>query len=554
MKKVLVMLLAVCLVVALAACGGPPASTPDTPDTPDTQGDTPPVSAADTGGSIFRLTQTIMPKWDPAVGSDYASCVVLINAYDSLVFPTEEGSVEPWVAESWDISADGLTWDFKIREDIVFHSGNQLTANDVKYSMDRFLEIGEGFAFLFYEYIDSVEVIDEYNVRFHCHSAYGPLLNSLIRFYIVDQKLLEANYVAGGDYGDKGDFGKAYLLEHDAGSGPYIVDSVSTNISVGGTKSANYWLPLDPDTPEKFVVYASNDAVTVKTMMSRQELESTDTWQTAENVASMLAADDTLDIAYNYTGGGINLWMNNQRAPMDDPAMRECFGYLIDYATVCSAILPDSLQKNSIIPSNLLGFEQIFNFEFNLDKAKAALDRSKYAGQLDGMPIELIWNSESADREKVALMIQAAAQQIGINVTIVELPWATIVANSANMDMSPMMTLTSITPATSDSGSQFVSLLRTKQAGTWENMNWVNDSVLDGMIDSALVMVDVNARADAYKAIQQYCGERFTFVPIAETPERLVYQASYVELNPRIGLQGFSFYLPDVRVYPDQRK
>jgi peptide/nickel transport system substrate-binding protein len=542
MKKILALLLVVCLTFALVGCGGGGADTSTEP------------SSGDAEGSIFRVTQTIMPKWDPAVGSDYASCVVLINAFDSLVFPTEDGGVEPWVAESWDISEDGLTWDFKIREDIYFHSGNQLTAHDVAYSMERLLEIGEGFAFLFYEYIDSVEVIDDFNVRFNCKTAYGPLLNSLVRFYIVDKELLETKYAADGDYGDKGDYGKGYLLENDAGSGPYIVDSVSTNISVGGSKFKDYWAGFEENTPEKFIVYASNDGVTVKTMMSRQELESTDMWQTTENVASMLASDDTFKLAYNYTGGGINLWMNNQRPPMDDKHVREAFGYLIDYATVCEQILPDSLQKDSVIPSNLLGFIPVFDFEFNLDKAQAALAKSKYADTIGDMEIELVWNSESADREKVALMVQAAASQIDLNVKIVELPWSTIVANSADMEMSPMTTLTSITPVSSDAGSQFVSMLRTKKVGTWENMNWVNDPVLDELIDRSLTLVDIDERAAAYREIQEYCGENFTFVPIAETPERLVYQSSYVELEPRIGLQGFSFYLRDIKVYPERRR
>ena len=546
MKRLLLLLLVVCLTVPLAACGGGAGGDDATPvSEPDTES---------AGESIFRVTGPIMPKWDPAVGSDYASCVVLINAFDSLVFPTEDGGVEPWVAESWDISEDGLTWDFKIREDIYFHSGNQLTAHDVAYSMERLLEIGEGFAFLFYEYIDSVEVIDDFNVRFNCKTAYGPLLNSLVRFYIVDKELLETKYEASGDYGEKGDYGKGYLLEHDAGSGPYIVDSVSTNISVGGTKFKDYWAGFEENTPEKFIVYSSNDGVTVKTMMARQELESADMWQTTENITSMLASDDTFKLAYNYTGGGINLWMNNQRPPMDDKHVREAFGYLIDYATVCEQILPDSLRKDSVIPSNLLGFIPVFDYEFNLDKAQAALAKSEYADTIGDMEIELVWNSESADREKVALMVQAAASQIDLNVKIVELPWSTIVANSADMEMSPMTTLTSITPVSSDAGSQFVSMLRTKKVGTWENMNWVNDSVLDELIDRSLTLVDIDERAAAYREIQEYCGENFTFVPIAETPERLVYQSSYVELEPRIGLQGFSFYLRDIKVYPERRR
>jgi len=507
---------------------------------------------SDTEGSIFRVPQTIMPKWDPAVGSDYASCIILINAYDSLVFPMPDGSVKPWVAESWKVSDSGLTWDFKIREDIYFHSGNQLTAKDVAYSMERLLEIGEGFAFLFFEYIDSVEVIDDFNVRFNCKTAYGPLLNNLICFYIVDKELLESKY-GEGDYGEYGDYGRAFLLEHDAGSGPYIVDSVSTNISVGGSKFVDYWAGFEENVPEKFIVFASNDGVTVKTKMLRKELECTDMWQTTENIESMMERDKTLKLAYNYTGGGINLWMNNQRPPLDDKYVREAFGYLIDYKTVCEHILPDSIQKKSIIPSNLLGFVPIFNYEFNLEKAREALAKSKYSDTIKDMKIELIWNSESPDREKVALMIQASAHAIGLNVDIVELPWSTIVANAADVETSPMMALASITPRTADAADQFVSLLRSKEFGTWDNMNWVNDPVLDEMIDRSISIIDIDERAVAYGEIQKYCGERRIFVPIAETPERLVYQSSYVDLEPRIGLQGYSFYLRDIKVYPERR-
>jgi peptide/nickel transport system substrate-binding protein len=117
-----------------------------------------------------------------------------------------------------------------------------------------------------------------------------------------------------------------------------------------------------------------------------------------------------------------------------------------------------------------------------------------------------------------------------------------------------MTTIVSVTPVTADSGSQFVSQLRSKTAGTWENMNWVNDPALDALIDRAIETVDIEKRAAAYGEIQEYTAERFTFIPLTESPERIVYQASYVEMAPKIALQGFSFYLRDTKVYPDRMK
>ena len=547
MKRLIACILIICLVLSLAACAN---TVPASPGTTDPAATAEISSANIPTQSMFRFTQATMPKMDPHSGSDLASNTIYTNCYDPLVFPTATGSVEPWVAESWETSDDGLVWTFHIRSDIKFHSGNPLTANDVKYTMDRLCNIGEGYAYLFYKYIDSTEVIDEYTFKLNCNQEYGPLLSNLVRFYILDSELMKANTKSDGDYGENGDYGKAYLLEHDAGSGPYAVTKVETNISITGEKVKDYWAGTPAEAPETFIQFASNDSVTVKTKMLRKELEAADSYQTAENISSMMTADSSLKLAYNYTGGGSNLWFNNQKAPLDDPKVREAFGYILDYNTVNTIIAPDSVQKKSIVPSGLLGYAEVFDFTYDLDKAKSLIAESKYANTIGDYEIEFVWNSETADREKIALIVQAAAQQIGVRIKITELPWATIVANATNVDTSPQMTICQITPVTGDSGTQFVSMLQTKEVGTWENMNWVNDPVLDKMIVDSLAIVDQEQRAAAYSDIQKYCAEKTVFVPINETPERLVYQTSYVDLSPSIPISGYSFYLRNIAVHP----
>ena len=76
----------------------------------------------------------------------------------------DRGSVEPWIATEWSTSEDGLTWTFKIRDDVTFHSGNKLTAEDVAYTMNRMLTIGEGFAFLYTDTVESATAIDDTTV------------------------------------------------------------------------------------------------------------------------------------------------------------------------------------------------------------------------------------------------------------------------------------------------------------------------------------------------------------------------------------------------------
>lgn len=84
-----------------------------------------------------------------------------------------------------------------------------------------------------------------------CGKPTGTLLATLVRLYILDSKLVEENY-ADGDYGDKGDYGKAFLLENDAGSGPYKVKEYAANSHVLCEKNTEYWAGLDDNTPEEF--------------------------------------------------------------------------------------------------------------------------------------------------------------------------------------------------------------------------------------------------------------------------------------------------------------
>ena len=86
---------------------------------------------------------------DPAVGSDYSSSTSFTNLYDPFVFPTTTGDVKAWVAANWTVSTDGLTWTFTIRSDIKFHSNRTLKAEDVRFTMERLITIGEGYSYLF---------------------------------------------------------------------------------------------------------------------------------------------------------------------------------------------------------------------------------------------------------------------------------------------------------------------------------------------------------------------------------------------------------------------
>ena len=175
MKKALCILLSLVLTATLlTGCGG--GGTEGT-----SAGDAGTGTGGSTGGTssdgIVTMGVSGTPDLDPAKATTGSSIIAMVNMYDTLVYPTEDG-VEPRVAESWDISEDGLTYTFHIKQGIQFHNGDEMTASDVAFSMNRLLTIGEGYAYIFADAVESAEATDDYTVVFHMKKTFGPFVSA----------------------------------------------------------------------------------------------------------------------------------------------------------------------------------------------------------------------------------------------------------------------------------------------------------------------------------------------------------------------------------------
>ena len=169
MKRLLCTILAAAMLLALAACGTTDGggNTPST-GTPST-GD--PGTSAPAGATVLRGTCTTTPETvDPARGTGENDLMLYVNLYECLVVPNaEDGSPEAQLAESWQASEDGLSYTFKLRQDVTFADGTPMTSKDVKYSFDRMMTMGEGFAYILQDVLAETVAVDEYTVEFkHC--------------------------------------------------------------------------------------------------------------------------------------------------------------------------------------------------------------------------------------------------------------------------------------------------------------------------------------------------------------------------------------------------
>ena len=159
----------------------------------------------------MRVTFSWPDAIDPAIGNDYADSSSLINLYDSLVFPNAQGSVDPWLADKWDVSQDGLTYTFHLHPGVLFHDGNPLKASNVVFSYNRLKTIGQGFAYLVTPDVANVTAPDDATVVFTLSKPSALFLGTLVRLYVSEEALVKQNTNSQGAYGASGDYGTAWL-------------------------------------------------------------------------------------------------------------------------------------------------------------------------------------------------------------------------------------------------------------------------------------------------------------------------------------------------------
>lgn len=528
-KRVKLLLLACALLVAFASIGA--------------------------GQELVRIGCSWPTYIDPAVGFDESSTASTINLYDTLVHPNSDGSISPHAAKSWQISSDFLSYTFKIREGISFHNSNELTAEDVKFSMDRLLAIGEGYSYLFRDRVDSTEVLDQYTVRFTLKAPFGPFISALVRLFILDKESV-LEHTASGPYGEFGDYGKEYLARNDAGSGPYMAKEVKVEEYVLLERFADYWGEISPNAPDQVKFMKSPDPVTVKTLMKRGELEITDASEPMESYEAMKQMEG-VDVANLYTGGCHYLMLHNGRMPTDDIHFRKALSWLFDYDELVSTIFPGSVQASGPV-SRIIGGHQdgLFQYHKDLDKAREELRKSKYYDQLDEIVVVFGVNSDVPAQTKLALLLQADAAKIGVNIELVNMPWATIVDVAADKERTPNLMYIAVAPSYAEAGSVLESKYHSSSAGTWEQTEWVMNPLVDQLIEDALITIDRQERFEKYGLIQQIAVASAFSIFVCEALDFHGYQSAYLnwpQIENQIPVTGYSYECRFIEVFPEKK-
>ena len=221
-----------------------------------------PVAATSEGQMTFAAHVTLAPRWlDPAeTESAISPFMVLYGIHDALLKPMPGGLTTPSLAESWTASKDGLTYEFLLRTGIKFHNGDPVTADDVKFSFERYRG---GAAKLLKERVKEVRAVDPRRVRFVLKEPWPDFLT----FY--GTTATGAGWIVPRKYVEK--VGDAGFQKAPIGAGPYRFVSMSPGIELTLEAFEGYWRKVP--SVKRVVLRSVPDETTRAAALKRGEVD-----------------------------------------------------------------------------------------------------------------------------------------------------------------------------------------------------------------------------------------------------------------------------------------
>ncbi len=367
---------------------------------------------------------------DPVRVTNYCENIIALNVYDMLVMPDPDKGIVPWIAKSWDVSDDRKSYTFHLRDDVLFHDGRALDAEDVAFSMRRVLAMpGLVGGYLRNVDRDHIDVVDAHTIRFNLKQLDPTFIRALVNLKIVNGKLLMANK-AEGQFGEFGDYGAKYLQSKDAGSGPYSIAEFRAGEGVTLKAFDGYVIrKFEPGTPREVRLRIIPETVTLETKTLAGEFDLT--FANPEPARVKLFSENPKFAVDRWpTLNNYYVVMNNTKPPLDDENVRKAISYAYDRNTVMNKIYSGGVPLRAPIPDSMLGkCDGITTYDFDMKKAAEYLKKSKYSPEeLKKFKIEYASTAGSEPFEKTGLLLTLNLKKLGLNAEVKTVRWTDIVA------------------------------------------------------------------------------------------------------------------------------
>ncbi|MEY8830424.1 ABC transporter substrate-binding protein [Sedimentitalea sp. XS_ASV28] len=363
------------------------------------------LGAAQAQGDLTVALQLEPPHLDPTSAAAGAiDSVVYSNIFEGLTRFMSDGSIAPGLAESWEISEDGLSYTFRLREGVTFHDGTTMDAEDVKFSLDRArAEDSVNAQKALFEAISEVEVVDPLTVKLTLREANGLLLFNL----------------AWGDAVIVAPESIADIKTNPVGTGAFkFVDWVQGD-RIEIARNPDYWgTPAVLDTATfKFI----SDPTAAFAAVMAEDVDVFAAFPAPENLPQF-DADPRFQVLVGSTEGETILATNNKQPPFDDIRVRQALAHAIDRQSIIDgAMFGLGIPIGThFAPHHPAYVDLTGKSSYDPDKARALLAE---AGLADGFETTLHLPPPSYAR-RGGEIVAAQLAEVGIKAEIINVEWA----------------------------------------------------------------------------------------------------------------------------------
>ena len=406
MKKNIRNALALCLAVLmmatmLAGCsGGASSSTPASASASAASG----TSSNDSTTLTLAINADILTT-DPQALNNGTTTSVLYNVFSNLVKYDDAGEIVMDLAESYELLEDQVTWEFKIREDAVFHDGTPVTAEDVAWSLTRVMTDESSSDYMNFSPLAEAVAVDDYNVHVVSDDPYPIMLQLLCKggAAVLPKAYFEEN-------------GEEAWLANPIGSGPYQLTEYVKDDHVTLVPFADYYGEQNPDWEEVIFRVVPESSTRVGELIAGNvdavNMVIPTEWERVNGNEGTAVVNGPSTRVYQ-------LALKTDKGPTADLRVRQAIDLAIDDQTIVDTILQGAgTPMLTRVPSGVNGCNEDLVGKYNYDPERAK-ELLAEAGYPDGfsMKIEAPTGRYTMDAE-ISQAIVAMLSQVGITVDL----------------------------------------------------------------------------------------------------------------------------------------
>ena len=522
----------IALLLLLAACGGRGDVTSSEPATPtptpsDTTTQAPISGERIDGGTLVRVWAD-PPTLDPHLTTDATSASIIVEVFGGLVTISPDLEIVGDIAETWDVSPDGMTYTFHLRDNVKFHDGKALTANDFKYSLERALNP-----------LTSAPVVDQYlGDIMGAKERLKGTVTEVEGVKVINDQTLEITIDAPKSYFlAKLTYPTAFVVDRENvessrrwfrtpnGTGPFRMSEYVPGESLVLSRNTDYHLGSPFLDDIRFILSGGTSMLMYENdeiHIAGVGLADLDRLKDPSNPLNPELKNAPPSFSTSYIG------MNVKEPPLDDVKFRQALNLAIDKEAISRDVMAGLvIPANGILPPDFPGYDPgIKGYEYDPDKARALLAESKYGDSLDNLPPIILTTAGSFGSQltlDMEVILEMWRQNLGINVETLQTEFATYLQDLVKRRFQ-MFDIGWI--ADYPDPENFLDLLFYSESSN--NHTGFNNTEVDRLLELARVEQQTDARYELYNQIEQLIMDEAPWIPLWYSGEQFVLIKPYV--------------------------